>query len=64
MSLINKSLIRLNAESDPSYRPYCLRCKGIQRMEIVAQFAWKCPICGAIHDERTLTEVAIQSNIK
>ena len=49
----SKSQVRLNAEKDPKYRPYCLRCMGLQRMNTVAPFFWKCPVCGAMHDERT-----------
>jgi hypothetical protein len=46
-----KSIVRMNAEKDPNYRPYCMRCSGLVRMRIVEDFFWKCG-CGAIHDER------------
>lgn len=46
-----KSTIRLNAEKDESYRPYCMRCPGLVRMTKVAPFYWT-HSCGAIHDER------------
>jgi ribosomal protein L37AE/L43A len=47
-----KSAVRENAERDSSYRPYCLRCPTLVRMEIVMRFLWKCSVCGATHDER------------
>lgn len=47
-----KSIVRQNAEKDPHYRPYCLRCPGLVRMDTLQPFLWKCR-CGAIHDERT-----------
>jgi hypothetical protein len=50
-----QSVVRWNAEKDPAYRPYCLRCKRMGRMNIVSPFLWKCP-CGAVHDERTIHE--------
>lgn len=46
-----KSIVRLNAEEDQSYRPYCMRCPGLVRMRKAAPFLWYCP-CGAVHDER------------
>jgi hypothetical protein len=46
-----KSIVRMNAEQDPSYRPYCMRCTGLVRMKIQAPMLWKCS-CGAVHDER------------
>lgn len=45
------SIVRLLAEKDPSYRPYCLRCVGLVRMVKVERMFWKCT-CGAVHDER------------
>lgn len=51
-----KSIMRLNAEKDATYRPYCLRCPGLVRMTIVDRFLWACA-CGAVHDERTEDEV-------
>jgi len=50
-----KSVIRENAERDPYYAPYCMRCKGLVRMEIVAPYLWRCR-CGARHDARTVKE--------
>lgn len=47
----NKSIMRLNTERDAFYKPYCMRCRGLVRMEIVKPFLWKCK-CGAEHDER------------
>ena len=46
-----KSLIRRNAEKDPDYAPYCLRCSRGSRMRQLERFLWWCP-CGARHDER------------
>lgn len=46
-----KSVVRQNAEQDPNYRPYCLRCSGNQRMQKKAPFYWEHK-CGAVHDER------------
>jgi NTP pyrophosphatase (non-canonical NTP hydrolase) len=48
-----KSIMRENAEKDPAYRPYCLRCPGIGRMSKVENFYWRCHVCGAEHDERS-----------
>jgi hypothetical protein len=47
-----KSQVRINAEKDSSYKPYCIGCSTMKRMEIVERFLWKCSVCGAIHDER------------
>lgn len=46
-----KSQVLLNAEKDPSYAPYCLRCPGLVRMVKIEPFFWRCK-CGAMHDER------------
>lgn len=46
-----KSIVRLNAEKDPGYNPYCGRCSGLVRMQKVETFLWK-HFCGAVHDER------------
>lgn len=43
--------VRINAEKDPTYAPYCLRCRTMERMKIVEPFLWSCA-CGAICDER------------
>lgn len=50
-----KSQVRVNAERDPNYLPYCLRCRGLVRMRKVADFYWRCD-CGAEHDERSPEE--------
>jgi hypothetical protein len=47
-----KSQVRLNAERDPSYCPYCLHCRSMARMQLVEPFHWRCTACGAEHDER------------
>lgn len=49
--IVAKSIMRQNAEKDPAYCPYCLRCSGLVRMVKVETFLWKCK-CGAVHDER------------
>ena len=46
-----KTIMRKNAEKDPDYCPYCLRCSGLIRMKKVEPFLWRCK-CGAEHDER------------
>lgn len=46
-----KSQVRLNAELDPAYAPYCLRCPGLVRMTRAGALYWVCQ-CGATHDER------------
>jgi hypothetical protein len=45
-----KTIVR-NHWSDPTYAPYCMRCRGLDRMVVVEPylFAHK---CGAVHDER------------
>lgn len=51
--------MRQNAEKDPNYNPYCMRCIGLIRMKKVEPFLWKCH-CGAIHDERITMEMNIR----
>ena len=46
-----RSIIYRNAEKDPNYCPYCMRCSGMQRMTKVEPFYWR-HSCGAEHDER------------
>lgn len=46
-----KSLIRFNADKDPDYCPYCMRCSSFIRMKKIEPFYWRCK-CGAEHDER------------
>jgi hypothetical protein len=53
-----KSQVRFNAERDPSYCPYCMRCTGLVRMRKVEDFYWRCG-CGAEHDERRAVEQPI-----
>jgi hypothetical protein len=53
-----KSLVRENAERDPNYAPYCLRCPDARRMKRVESFYWRCD-CGAQHDEREATDAAV-----
>lgn len=49
-----KSQIRVNAEADPAYAPYCMNPihSSNVRMELVEPFLWQCK-CGTEHDERT-----------
>jgi len=49
--IVSKSIVRMNAEKDPNYCPYCMRCTGLVRMEKIDAFLWGCN-CGAIGDER------------
>jgi hypothetical protein len=51
-----QSQIGENAEKDPQYRPYCLRCPSLVRMVIVGRFLWRCGHCGAVHEEREKAE--------
>lgn len=45
-------LVRENAEKNPDYAPYCLRCTTFARMQKVEAFYWRCASCGAEHDSR------------
>lgn len=47
----HKSQVRLNAELDPAYCPYCLRCRTMTRMQKIGEMFWRCRGCGAEHDE-------------
>lgn len=51
-----KSQVRVNAERDPTYNPYCMRCSGLIRMQLVEKFYWRCAVCGAEHDEREVAD--------
>lgn len=44
-------IIVLNHIADPTYAPYCGRCSGLHRMNVVEPFLWRHG-CGAVHDER------------
>lgn len=44
-----------NYDRDRSYSPYCMRCRGLDRMVLVEPLLWK-HHCGAIHDERQCFE--------
>ena len=46
-----RDLILCNAEEDPNYAPYCMRCTGLVRMRIVDRHYWWCH-CGAQCDYR------------
>lgn len=47
--------IVINAEKDPNYCPYCMRCPGLVRMQKIEPMYWTCS-CGAVHDERPATQ--------
>lgn len=47
------AIIIQNAQRDPEYAPYCMRCPGLVRMRKVEPFRWACG-CGAQHDVRQL----------
>jgi len=49
-----RNLVRRNAERDPTYSPYCLRCTSMARMTRAEPFLWRCA-CGAVHDARQPT---------
>lgn len=57
-----KSLVLENAENDPSYAPYCLGCRTMERMEQVERFYWKCRHCGVTHDERPGAPITTEGN--
>jgi hypothetical protein len=44
-----------NHFQDPTYAPYCGRCRGLVRMKVVSPFLFE-HSCGAIHDERQVME--------
>jgi hypothetical protein len=46
------SFVKTKAMADPNYNPYCLRHAACGRMEKVETMFWRCPRCGAEHDER------------
>lgn len=48
----SKIVVR-NHHEDPRYAPYCMRCSGLQRMQLVEPFYWRHK-CGAEHDERAV----------
>jgi hypothetical protein len=47
---LDRRVVR-NHWQDPTYAPYCLRCRPLERMKVIEPylFAHK---CGAVHDER------------
>ena len=59
---ISSNSIRFNAEGNPNYAPYCMRCPGLIRMKKVKPFYWRCQ-CGAEHDERHAEEGEIEDSI-
>lgn len=56
--MTEKSQVRINAEADPTYCPYCMRCSGLVRMQLVEAMLWRCS-CGAEHDERDIDVEAL-----
>lgn len=59
----HKSQVRLNAEADPYYRPYCLRCSTMVRMQKIGEMIWRCTSCGAEHDENKRDADDINSKV-
>lgn len=57
------AVIVLNHLADPTYAPYCMRCKGLHRMKVVEPFLWE-HSCGAIHDERQVLDSTAQRDSK
>lgn len=53
-----RAVILDNVAKDPSYTPYCLRCKELVRMKRIAPLHWRCS-CGAQCDLREGSEVHI-----
>jgi hypothetical protein len=47
-----REVILCNADKDPYYAPYCMRCTGLVRMRIVERHYWRC-YCGAQCDYRS-----------
>jgi hypothetical protein len=45
------SQIQVNVLKDPCYRPYCMRCPGLVRMERTGYMKWVCYRCWAKHEE-------------
>lgn len=56
----SESVIAWNFNRDPTYCPYCMRCRGLQRMTLVEPLLWK-HSCGAIHDERPINSGGVES---
>ena len=50
-----REVILRNVEKDPYYAPYCMPCKGLVRMRIVARHYWRCH-CGAQCDYRSTAD--------
>ena len=46
-----REVILHNVAKDACYAPYCMRCRGLVRMQRVEQHYWKCH-CGALCDYR------------
>jgi hypothetical protein len=49
-------VIVLNHIADPTYAPYCMRCRGLNRMKVIEPFLWECDGCGSVHDERQVLQ--------
>ena len=46
------SFVKTKVLADPNYNPYFLRHAACGRMVKVEPMVWRCPRCGAEHDER------------
>lgn len=44
------SFVDQKMADDPAYAPYCMRCKGLQRMRRVSPTLAECPVCPAVHE--------------
>lgn len=61
-------IVHGNAERDPSYMPYCMRCQGLVRMvpaDEGERFVWRCEKCPAVCDHRPeMALVQIQQEVE
>jgi hypothetical protein len=44
------SFVDQKMAEDHTYAPYCMRCRGPQRMRRVSVTRAECPVCPAVHD--------------
>jgi len=54
-SKAHNGIIVRNHAQDASYAPYCMRCNGMHRMQVIEPFLFQ-HHCGAVHDERQVIE--------
>lgn len=53
------NIVDENWKKDNNYRPYCLGCDTMIRMEHT-NIGWECGKCGALHDSKAKFQAAIQ----